>query len=180
MGAPVYNSNYGSYNSSADSLYEVATRFNANTWRAPTDDSRLVYVYTAATRYLQYFISYDLGSYQRWANILVPQTAVDAQTVGPELTVSKPWTGTPSGLAWSGAANIGTMNNWVLSPHAWSPVELTECFSQSSNDLPSLSFYHKVSSWIRPGVYPAVYDVKGVLSGGTFHNGLPSDFVLIN
>ena len=92
---------------------------------------------------------------------------------------SKPWTGTPSGLAWSGAANIGTMSDWALSPYAWSPVELTEFFSQPSHDLPTLSFYHKVSSWIKPGVYPTVYDVKGILSGGVFQNGLPSDFVLI-
>jgi hypothetical protein len=179
QGPPLYNSNYGSYNSTADNLYDAATRFNANTWRAPTDDSRLVWVYTAATKKLQYFTSYEIGSYQRWANISVPQTAVDVQTVGPEMTFSKSWVGSPSSSAWSGTANIGTFNNWVLSDHAWSPVELTELFSQSSDVLPTLTFYHKVSSWIKPGVYPAVYDVKGVLSGGVFHNGLPTDFVLL-
>ena len=104
---------------------------------------------------------------------------MDAQTLAAEMAFAKPWTGTPSGLAWSGAAYMGTLNNWVLSPHAWSPVELTEFFSQSSDVLPTLTFYHKVSSWIKPSVYPAVYDVKGTLTGGVFHNGLPSDFVLI-
>ena len=53
QGAPVQNSNYGSYNSTADNLYDVAARFNSNTWRAPTDDSRLVWVYTASTKTLQ-------------------------------------------------------------------------------------------------------------------------------
>ena len=95
------------------------------------------------------------------------------------MAFGKPWTGTPAGLAWSGTANIGTFNNWVLSGHVWSPVELTEFFSQSSDVLETLSFYHKVSSWIKPGVYPAVYDVKGVLTGGVFHNGLPTDYVLV-
>ena len=35
QGAPVYNSNYGSYNSTADSLYETATRFNAQYLESP-------------------------------------------------------------------------------------------------------------------------------------------------
>ena len=65
QGAPVCNANYGSYNSTADSLFETDTRFNSNTWRAHTDNSRLVWVYTAAPRYLQHFISYDLASCQR-------------------------------------------------------------------------------------------------------------------
>ena len=53
-------------------------------------------------------------------------------------------------------------------------------FGQSLDDLDDfsiLSFYHKVSSWIKPGVYPTVYDVKGALTGGALYNGIPSDFV---
>ena len=58
-------------------------------------------------------------------------------------------------------------------------VELTEFFSQSSDTFPTLSFYHKVSSLIKPGVYHIVYDVKGALTGDVFHNGLRSGFVFI-
>ena len=35
QGAPLYNSNYGQYNTSAHNLYDTATRFNSNSWRAP-------------------------------------------------------------------------------------------------------------------------------------------------
>ena len=78
QGAPLYNSNYGQYNTSAHNLYDTATRFNSNTWRAPTNDSRLVWVYTASTRYLQYFISYETGFIRGGATYLFrrqPSTA---------------------------------------------------------------------------------------------------------
>ena len=81
QGPPVYNSNYGQYNTSNHDLYHVAARFNSNSWRAPTDDSRLLWVYTASTRKLQYFISYEAGVYARWGNITVPETAVTGQTL---------------------------------------------------------------------------------------------------
>ena len=144
QGPPVYTSNYGSYNCTTDNLFDTAGRCNSNTWRAPTDGSRLVWVYTASTRYLQYFISYEEGAYQRWANILVPQTAIDAQTVSASLCFSKPWDG-PGGLLFDGSPYIGTLKDWVLSPHAWSAAELNELLSQSSEVLPTLSFYDKIS-----------------------------------
>ena len=100
------------YGSTADNLYDATLRFTSNTWRAPTDDSRMCFVYTAATRNLQYFLSYETGVYTRWSNITVPQTAVDAQTLSAEIAFGKPWTGTPSGIAWSGAAYMGTLKIW--------------------------------------------------------------------
>ena len=135
-------------------------------------------MYTAATRYLQYFISYEEGAYQRWANILVPQTAIDAQTVSASLCFSKPWDG-PGGLLFDGSPYIGTLKDWVLSPHAWSAAELTELFSQSSEVLPTLSFYDKISSWLKPGVYPSVVDFKQTLTGGVLYQGEPNDVVLV-
>ena len=178
QGAPLYNSNYGQYNTSAHNLYDTATRFNSNSWRAPTNDSRLAWVYTAATRYLQYFISYETGVYQRWGNILVPQTAIDGQTVSQSVCFSKPWDG-PGGLLFDGSPYIGTLKDWVLSPHAWSEAELNELFSQSSEALPTLTFYDKISSWLKPGVYPSVVDFKETLTGGQLYNGEPNDFVLV-
>ena len=116
QGAPIYNSIRGLYGSTADNLYDATLRFTSNTWRAPTDDSRMCFVYTAATIHFQYFILYEEGVYTRKANLTVSQTAVDAQTVGPEMAFGKPWTGTPSGIAWSGAAYMCTLKNCVLSP----------------------------------------------------------------
>ena len=65
QGPPVMGSNYGQYNTSAHDLYHVATRFNSNTWRAPTDDSRLLWVYTASTRRLQESQEATVGG-QEW------------------------------------------------------------------------------------------------------------------
>ena len=173
----MYNSNWGSYNTTAHDLYHTATRANANTWRAPTDDSRLLWVYSATTKKLEYYISYEVGVFQRWANVTVPQTAIDAQTVGPGLCFSKPWTG-PGGFAFSGTPYQGTLSDWILSPYAFTPVDVQE-FSKST--MPSdLSFYDsKITSWLKPGVYPTVTDVKGTLSDGALYNGQPEDFVLV-
>ena len=139
----------------------------------------MCFVYTAATRNLQYFLSYETGVYTRWSNITVPQTAVDTQTVGPEMAFwqTLDWNSIWYCMVWG--CLYGYLENWVLSPYAWSPVELNELFGQSSDNLSTLSFYHKVSSWIKPGVYPTVYDVKGTLTSGALYNGIPADFVLI-
>ena len=118
------------------------------------------------------------GSYQWWANILVPQTAIGAQTVSASLCFGKPWDG-PGGLLFEGSPHIGTLRDWVLSPQAWAEAELTECFSQSSEAIPTLSWYDKISSWLKPGAYPSVVDFKETLTGGQLYNGEPNDFVLV-
>ena len=74
---------------------------------------------------------------------------------------------------------LGLSEICVLSPHAWSEAELVEFFSQSSEALPTLSFYDKISSWLKPGVYPSVVDFKETLTGGQLYNGEPNDFVLV-
>ena len=94
QGEPSQTSNWGSYNTSNGDLYHVTARFNTNTWAGPTDASRLLWIYTASTKKLAYYISCEEGSYSRKANIAVPQSAIDAQTPGTALCFSKPWTGT--------------------------------------------------------------------------------------
>ena len=55
----------------------------------PTQESRLLWTCTAASKKLAYYISYEDGSYSRRANVSVPQSAIDSQTPGPELAFSK-------------------------------------------------------------------------------------------
>ena len=155
----------------------MATRFNNNTWRAPTDDSRLLWVYTASTRKLQYFLSYEAGVYARWGNITVPQTAIDGQTVDDTVSFGKPWSG-PGGFNFSGSPYHATLSDWVLSPHAWTDLEIAEFFSEPPEQLPSLPLYEKISSWLKPGTYPEVIDFKGTLTNGSLYNGSPADFVV--
>ena len=177
QGAPSEGSNWGSYNTSNGDLYHVAGRFNANTWQSPTDDSRLLWVYTAATKKLAYYISYADGSYTRRADISVPDTAIAAQTPGPELSFGKAWSGT-GGAAFSGGPYEGVLADWVVSPHAWTTEELDEYFSVGADELETLDLWDKVSSFIIPGAYPALVDVKGNLSNGALLNGEASDFVI--
>ena len=70
-----------------------------------------------------------------------------------------------------------TASEWILSEHAWDATEIAEFFDTPSHELHTLSFYNKIDSWLKPGVYPAVVDLKGALMGGELHNGVSSDFV---
>ena len=81
-------------------------------------------------------------------------------------------------MSFSGSAYEGVLSDWVLSPHAWTEEELNEYFSVPADQLPGLDLWDKVSSFIVPGNYPALTDVKGDLTGGALLNGEPSEFVI--
>ena len=51
-------------------------------------------------------------------------------------------------------------------------------FGSPIEDLPSLSLCDKVSSYIVPGVYPNLTDVKGTLSNGQLIGGEEADFLV--
>ena len=178
QGAPSESSNWGLYGSSAGpDIYHVSNRFQANTWSSPTDQSRVLFVYDATTKTLQYFISYQVGSYSRKANISIPQTAIDGQAPGNEISFGKPWDG-PGGTSFSGAGYDGTLADCVLSPHAWTELQIQEYFSVGPDQLSTLDVWDRITSYIVPGTeFPAVIDLKGSLSGGALHNGQPTDFV---
>ena len=111
------------------------------------------------------------------ANISIPQTYIDAQTPSTQLEFGKAWSGT-GGTAFSGTGYQAIMTHWVLSPHAWTDEELVEYFDSPIEDLPSLPLYDKVSSYIVPGVYPNLTDVKGTLSNGQLIGGEEADFLV--
>ena len=93
------------------------------------------------------------------------------------LQFSRSWEGT-GGTAFSGSAYEGVLTHWVLSPYAFIEEELIEYFSVPADELPTLDLYDKVSSFIAPGVYPEVKDIKGNLPDGQLINGEPSDFLV--
>ena len=51
-------------------------------------------------------------------------------------------------------------------------------FAAPADELETLDLWDKVSSFITPGVYPALVDVKGKLTNGALLNGEPSGFVI--
>ena len=170
-------SSWGLHTTSNGDLYHVAARANANTWASPADGCRLLWVYTAAEKKLCYYISYADGSYSQKANISIPQTYIDVQTLSTQLEFSKPWSGT-GGAAFSGAGYQAIMTHWVLSAHAWTEEELVEYFGSPIEDLPTLPLYDKVSSFITPGVYPNLVDAKGTLTNGQLIGGEEADFLV--
>ena len=50
-------------------------------------------------------------------------------------------------------------------------------FASPIEDLPTLPLYDKVSSYIVPGAYPNLTDVKGTLSNGQLVGGEDADFL---
>ena len=65
----------------------------------------------------------------------------------------------------------------VVSKHAWSNAMVTEYFAIPDKDFSALSFYASyVWSWLRPGAYPELVDVKGNVAAGSLVGGQPSDF----
>ena len=168
---------WGVYGTSAHDLFHVDNRWYHNgTGASPVSGGRLLFVYTASTKKMAYYISEAVGSYNQRADVTVPQTAIDTQSLGPELSFGKPWNG-PGGIMKDGSPWLGTCSEWVLPEHAWNASEITEFFGTPSHELHTLSFYNKIGSWLKPGTYPAVVDLKGILGGGELHNGVPSDFV---
>ena len=71
----------------------------------------------------------------------------------------------------------GVLADWALSPYAWTELVIQEYFSVGPEELPNLNVWDKISSFIVPGDYPAVIDVKGRLTDGALINGDPSGFV---
>ena len=71
----------------------------------------------------------------------------------------------------------GVLADWMLSPHAWTELQIQQYFSVAAEQLPSLDLWSKVSSFVVPGEYPAVTDLKGNLTAGALINGVATDFV---
>ena len=85
---------WGSHNTSDHDLFHVDKRWLSNgTLASPVSGGRILHVYTASTKKMQYCISEPVGIFDQRANITVAQTAIDGQTLGPELTFGKPFDG---------------------------------------------------------------------------------------
>ena len=91
-----------SYNTTAWNLYDTAARFNSNVWYPIGPSSRVLYTYDHTTKRLAYWLQEQAGgTFARRAFILVPDTAIAAQVVGPGFCFGKAWTG-PGGDLFTG------------------------------------------------------------------------------
>ena len=176
-GPPVGNGvNWGSYNTCNTNLYNVSGRANANTWYSPLPDSRVLYSYDHTTAKLQYFIGVKGGGWNRRANISIPASFAGVQVVGPGLDFGLGFSGT-GGANFSSVRWLGGVGDMVVSKHAWSDSMVTEYFAIADKDFSALSFYASfVWSWLRPGTYPELVDVKGNVAAGSLVGGIAGDF----
>ncbi len=177
LNAQAGSTNWGLYVTSDNDLYNADKRAQANTWYAPGDFSRLLFVYTAADKRLKYFIGDpSTGTYAQRANLAIPQTMVDGQDITGGLCVGKEWAGvgggTFSGINWNGG-----LNNMIVSDIAFTGPHLTEYF-QTGEEFTAMELYDDVTSYAKLGedTFPTVTDEKGVLTGGALVNGTAEDF----
>ena len=179
------STNWGLYVTSDDDLFNVANRAQANTWYAPQDFSRILFVYCSSTKRLKYFIGDpSTGSYAMRANLAIPQSMVDNQNIAGGLKIGDSWTGT-GGSFFSGVNWNGGVNNLVGSGLKFTTPFIEEYFQNQAIDpdnpdsfFTSAEFYDDLSFYCKLGedAYPTVSDEKGTLTNGELFNGAPDDF----
>ncbi len=171
------STNWGLYVTSDNDLYNADKRAQANTWYAPSDFSRLLFVYTASDKRLKYFIGDpSTGTYAQRANLAIPQTMVDGQNITGGLCIGKEWTGV-GGAGFSGINWHGGVNNLVVSNMAFTGPHLVEYF-QTGEAFTAMELYADVDGYAKLGedTFPNVTDEKGNLTGGSLVNGTAEDF----
>lgn len=177
LNAQAGSTNWGLYVTSNNDLYNTANRAQANTWYAPSEFSRLLFVYTASDRKLKYFIGDpSTGSFAQRANLSIPQSMVDGQDINGGLCIGRGWSGT-GGATFSGINWHGGVNNLVISDIPFTGPHLTEYF-QTGEEFTEMELYSDVLAYCKLGedVYPNVSDEKGLLTGGELINGAADDF----
>ncbi len=179
------SSNWGLYVTSDNNLYNTTNRAQANTWYAPNDFDRILFVYCSTTKRLKYYLGDpSTGTYAMRANLSIPQTMINTQNITGGLQLGNNWSGvggsTFSGVNWNGGLNnlIGSSIKFTspfiqeyFQNQAVDP-ENPDSFFTSAEFYPDLSFYCKLGE----DTYPNVTDEKGNLTGGELFNGSPDDF----
>ena len=171
------STNWGLYVTSDNDLYNAAKRAQANTWHAPSDFSRILFVYTASDKRLKYYLGDpSAGVFAQRANLAIPQTMVDGQNITGGLCIGKEFTGV-GGAVFSGINWHGGLNNLLVSNIAFSGPHLTEYF-QTGEAFTAMELYSDVVAYAKLGedTFPNVTDEKGLLTGGALINGTADDF----
>ena len=179
------SSNWGLYVTSDNDLFNTTKRAQANTWYAPSDFSRILFVYCATTKRLKYYIGEpSTGSYAMRANLAIPQTMIDGQDITGGLKIGESWSGT-GGSNFSGVNWNGGVNNLIGSDLKFTGPFIEEYFQNQAVDpdnpdsfFTSAEFYPDLTFYCKLGedAYPTVSDEKGTLTGGELFNGSADDF----
>ena len=168
----------GSYNTSKSDLYHTTARANANTWYPLTADSRIMYVYDHVAKKLSYYLGdRSTGAYGRRAHITIPQTMIDEQVNGGNLTISGNFVG-PGGGTFNGVRLLNTgVDQMIATTTALDDTQVAEYMD--SSDHYTLSFSLFAFACLGEEAYPTVTDKLNNLHGGTFSGGSASDFKIL-
>lgn len=179
------STNWGLYITSDNDLFSTTKRAQANTWYAPSDLSRFLFVYDAAAKRLKYYLGDPSnGNFAMRANLAIPQSMIDGQNITGGLKIGDAWTGT-GGSSFSGVNWNGGVNNLIGSNLKFTGPFVQEYFQNQAIDpdnptafFTGSEFYDDLSFYCKLGedVYPNVTDEKGNLTGGQLVNGSPEDF----
>ena len=170
-------SNWGLYVTSNDDLYDATTRAQANTWVAPGELDRVLFVYTVADKRLKYYLGdQGNGTFAMKANLSIPQSMIDAQAPDGKLSMAKGFDG-PGGATFDGTPWDGGVDNLIVSDMAFTGPHLVEYF-QSGSEFTQMALYADLKGYAKLGedTYPNIVDLKGNMTGGELHNGTAQDF----
>ena len=185
LNAQAGSTNWGLYVTSDNDLFNTTKRAQANTWYAPGDFSRLLFVHDSTAKRLKYYIGEpSTGSYAMRANLSIPQSMIDGQNIAGGLEIGENWTGV-GGSNFSGINWNGGVNNLIGSNIKFTGPFVEEYFQNQAIDpdnpdafFTSAEFYSDLTFYCKQGEdpYPTVTDEKGTLTGGELMNGSPDDF----
>ncbi len=165
----------GSYNSSKSDLYGTSGRATANTWVALTNDSRILYTYDHVEKKLSYYLgARSTGAYSRYAHMTIPQTMIDEQVNGGNLSVSGTFS-SPGGASFQGVRLLNTgVNNMVATTNTLDDTQIAEYMS--ATEMQTLSFPLFAYAKLGEAAYPTLVDTMSNLQGGTFSGGTAADY----
>ena len=164
-------------NSTLETRTHATTRAQANTWVAPGELDRVLFVYTVADKRLKYYLGdQGSGTFAMKANLLIPQSMIDAQAPDGKLSMAKGFDG-PGGATFDGTPWDGGVDNLIVSDMAFTGPHLVEYF-QSGSEFTQMALYADLKGYAKLGEdpYPNIVDLKGNMTGGQLHNGSAQDF----
>lgn len=168
-------SNHGLYLTGNDG----ANKAGINTWYAPNAGGKLLFANDGSAGFLKYYIGNVDGTFSLRGVVNIASATLGNNNPGTNFCIGKK---VGSNAVAESLMFHGGMNNVITADEAFanaSPM-ISEYFGVNET-YDQASFYPDLTSWVKMGedVYPAVSDVKGVLTDGALIDGTEEDFVEI-
>ena len=168
-------SNHGLYLTGNDG----ANKAGINTWYAPNQGGKLMFVNDGTTGFLKYYIGNVDGTYSLRGVVNLASATLGNNNPGTNFCIGKR---VSNNAVAESLMFHGGMNNVITAdePFANASPIIAEYFGVNETYDES-SFYADLTSWVKMGesTFPEVTDEKGVMTGGALIDGNEDDFVEI-